>query len=66
MSFTGAKLIQYAYTKPVEDELTDLHNGLHEVMEQLINRKDYDEAERIIRIIDARMSNLINKTTVVR
>lgn len=59
-------MTQYAYTKPVEDELTDLHNGLHQVMEQLINRKDYDEAERILRIIDARMSNLINRATVVR
>lgn len=56
----------YAYTKSVEDELTDLHNGLHQAMEQLVNQKDHDEAERILRLIDARMSDLINRAQVLR
>ncbi len=55
-----------AYTKAVEEELTDLHNGLHQAMDHLINRNDYAEAERIIRLIDARMTNLINQARVAR
>lgn len=56
----------YAYTKSVEDELKDLHNGVHLVMEQLINQKNYDEAERILRLLDFRMTDLINQAKVVR
>ncbi|MER2536846.1 MAG: hypothetical protein ABTQ31_16965 [Rhizobiaceae bacterium] len=56
----------YAYTKAVEDELKDLHNGLHHAMENLINRKDYEEAEKTLRIIDDRMSSLINQARIAR
>lgn len=53
-------------TKAVKDEIADLHDGLHQAMDHLINRRDYAEAERIIRLIDARMSNLINQARVAK
>ena len=42
-------------------ELTNMHRGLHFAMEALINKKDYSEAERILRQVDTMMSNFINK-----
>lgn len=56
---------KYGYTKPVGDELSDLHQGLHVAMDQFINERNYEEAGRIIRIIDQRMSDLINRAKVI-
>lgn len=59
-------MAEFAYTQAVEDELQDLHRGLHYAMDQLLNRQDYDESEKTLRIIDQRLSHLINRTTVSR
>jgi hypothetical protein len=48
-------------TMKPSDELTNLHRGLHFAMEALINKKDYSEAERLLRQVDAIMANCINK-----
>lgn len=56
----------YLANKKVEEELLDLHNGLHMAMENLIRSKNYDEAERILRIIDQRMSSMINEIKVIK
>ncbi len=56
----------YLANKETEDELLDIYNGLHIAMENLIRQRNYEEAERVIRIVDAKMSNLINSIKVVR
>jgi hypothetical protein len=53
--------VTYVASKKVEDALLDLHKGLHLTMEKLIKQKNYAEAERNIRIVDANMSMLINR-----
>ena len=47
-------------TKP-SDELTQMHRGLHFAMEALINKKDYGEAERLLRQVDGMMAKCINR-----
>lgn len=49
-------------TVEVLDEIKDLHNGLKMAMDNLIRSKNYSEAERILRQVDLRMTNLINST----
>lgn len=51
-------------TKPVTDELETIKQGIHLAMDCLINRKDYPEAERILRQVDHRLVLLINQTQV--
>lgn len=52
--------------KETQDDLLDLHRGLHFVMDQMIRLKDYEAAERVIRQVDERMSALINKLQTPR
>ena len=43
----------------------DLHRGLHASMEALVTEKNPAEAERILRMVDERMTALINQTEVL-
>jgi len=52
--------VTYVANKKVEDELLDLQKGIHVTMDNLIKLKNYAEAERVIRTVDARMTILIN------
>lgn len=51
-------------TKPVKDELETINQGIYIAMDHLINRKDYSEAERVLRQVDHRLVLLINQTQV--
>jgi len=53
-------------TEAVKDELEDLKRGLHLAMHNLIDRKDCDEAEVILRQLDQRLVQLINEIEVAR
>ena len=51
----------YMASEKVKEELEDLHDGLHLAMENLIKNKNYPEAERILRIVDANMATLLSR-----
>jgi uncharacterized protein YqgQ len=51
-------------TRAVQDEMETLKQGLHIAMEHLINRKDYREAEVVLRQLETRLVQLINDTQV--
>ncbi len=59
-------MAEMVMTKKVEEELLDLHRGLHFALDHLVNRGDKDEAERVLRQIDVRMSHLLNTAKVTR
>lgn len=59
-------MTNYVMSKYAYEELEDIHVGVHAAMDNLINRKNNDEAERILRIIDAKLANLINNTKAQR
>lgn len=56
--------VRYYADAPTKEELEDLKRGLHVAMENLINQKDYDEAERVLRQLDQRLVSLINEIVV--
>ncbi|MBB4113477.1 arsenate reductase-like glutaredoxin family protein [Rhizobium sp. BK226] len=56
--------MRYYADAPTKEELEDLKRGLHVAMENLINQKDYDEAERVLRQLDQRLVSLINEIVV--
>ena len=47
-------------------KIEELHDGLQRAMDELINQKDYAEAERILRIVDGLMVQLIHNLQLVR
>ena len=49
-------------TRPVIDELQTLRRGLHISMDHLINRRDFPEAERVLREVDVLLDRLIRDT----
>lgn len=53
-------MTEYRLNRATEQELGNLHGGLHQAMDALIRRNDRDEAERILRQVDQRLSVLIN------
>lgn len=46
--------------------ILDLHRGLHAAMDALIENKDYDEAEVILRQMDERFRTFINGAKTAR
>jgi hypothetical protein len=55
----------YAVDPKTKDELVHLHRGVHSVIDNLINKKNYAEAERVLRGIEARLDHLIRTVKVV-
>jgi len=49
-----------------EEIILDLHQGLHAAMDALIENKDYDEAEVILRQMDDRFRTFINDAKTAR
>jgi hypothetical protein len=49
----------YAADPKTKDELVYLHRGMHTVIDNLINKKNYAEAERVLRAMEARLDHLI-------
>jgi hypothetical protein len=49
----------YAADPETKDELVYLHRGMHTVIDNLINKKNYAEAERVLRAMEARLDHLI-------
>ncbi|HLO74864.1 MAG TPA: hypothetical protein VK196_00230 [Magnetospirillum sp.] len=55
-----------AATKDVVDELQRLHRELHFAMTHLLHEERQDLAENRLHNLDVWLSNLINRTQVVR
>ena len=55
----------YAADPKTKDELVHLHRGIHSVIDNLMNKKNYPEAERVLRAIEARLDHLIRTIKVV-
>jgi hypothetical protein len=51
-------------TKPVKDDLEDLHQGLHVAMRHL-HEGESERAMTVLRQVDARMAHLINHIQIV-
>lgn len=45
----------------MSEELAHLQRGLHHAMTALIRQKDYDEAERILRVVDIEMARMVDQ-----
>jgi hypothetical protein len=43
------------------EEIAHLHHGLHLAMEALIRQRDYDEAERVLRIVDVELARVLDQ-----
>lgn len=50
----------------VKDELEDLKRGLHIAMAHLIERKNYRDAEDVLRQVDTHLVELIDSIQVVK
>lgn len=46
-------------------DLTNLHRGLHLAMDALMTSRDHEESARILRLVDQRLSNLINTVETI-
>jgi hypothetical protein len=55
----------YVVDPNTKDELVHLHRGVHSVIDNLINKKNYAEAERVLRAMEARLDHLIRTIKVV-
>jgi hypothetical protein len=58
--------MKYVANKQLKDELDDLHRGLHLAMDALINQKDYERTEQLLREMDHYLSNIVTETKVAR
>ena len=56
---------KFKMDKAAELIVQDLQRGLHASMDALITDKNPEEAERILRMVDERMTALINQTEVL-
>jgi hypothetical protein len=63
-NISGVAMTRKLATRAVKDELETLKQGLHIAMDHLINRKDYHEAEVVLRQLDIRLVQLINDIQV--
>jgi hypothetical protein len=55
----------YAVDPKTKDELVHLHRGVHTAIDNLTNKKNHAEAERVLRAIEARLDHLIRTIKVV-
>jgi hypothetical protein len=48
-----------------ERQLLDVHRGIHRALDQMVNAKDFQTAELLLRDVDQRLVSLLNGATVV-
>lgn len=53
----------YQMNQDAHDKVVDLHAGLHVAMTALINKKNYAEAELVLRQLDSAFGDLIRGST---
>jgi hypothetical protein len=58
--------MQVEINREAENQLLDLHRGIHVAMEHLIKEKEYDKAELVLHEVDHRLAHLLNTAKVHR
>jgi ATP/maltotriose-dependent transcriptional regulator MalT len=48
-----------------ERQLLNVHRGIHQALDHLVNAKDFETAERLLRQVDQRLVSLLNGALVV-
>ena len=51
--------------KELQDKIIDLHRGLHLAMGELINKRNYERAEEILREVDVQFADAIHELKVL-
>jgi hypothetical protein len=59
-------MANYVGNKDLVDELSELHNGIHQAMAALIREKDYTRAGTLLAEVDVRMAKLRQSLRLLR